>query len=163
MVTRTITILQQMLQNCYCACDHFWTSDTKGLKLSVYYFYWWFRDTPPTLRYRDFREDFIWDEESEDGIENANVEPEYEVAGAPPITNDSVEPQKTNPTYTVVEPHQPSSIYASMEPCSSRMDDTTCSTPSRYASVEPYQGQKVALSPLVKLRGVPKKKRKRYK
>ena len=32
MATRTITILQHLLQNCYCASGHFWTSGTKGLK-----------------------------------------------------------------------------------------------------------------------------------
>ena len=31
--THTITILQQMLQNYYCACDHFATSGIKGLNL----------------------------------------------------------------------------------------------------------------------------------
>ena len=34
-VTRAITILQHMLQNCYCACDHFMTSDVKGLELKT--------------------------------------------------------------------------------------------------------------------------------
>ena len=32
MARLTVTILQQTLQNCYCACDHFLTSGTKGLK-----------------------------------------------------------------------------------------------------------------------------------
>ena len=32
MVTRTITILQHMLQNCYCACVHFTLSGVKVLR-----------------------------------------------------------------------------------------------------------------------------------
>ena len=31
MTTRTITILQHLQQNCYCACGHFWTSGTEEL------------------------------------------------------------------------------------------------------------------------------------
>ena len=32
MVTLTITILQHLLQNCYCMCDHFVTSGNKGIR-----------------------------------------------------------------------------------------------------------------------------------
>ena len=35
MDTRTITILQHMLQNCYCACDHFTLSGVKVLTLHI--------------------------------------------------------------------------------------------------------------------------------
>lgn len=67
--------------------------------------------TPSTIQYRDFRDDFIWDEDS---FEHSSIEPDYAVALTPTIN---------------------------------------------YASVEPYQGQRVELSPLVKLKGVPKKRK----
>ncbi|XP_057290568.1 protein sax-3-like isoform X2 [Hydractinia symbiolongicarpus] len=70
--------------------------------------------TPPTIQYRDFRDDFIWDEDS---FGHSSIEPDYAVAITPVIN---------------------------------------------YASVEPYQGQRVELSPLVKLKGVPKKRKLSY-
>ena len=55
MVTRTITILQHMLQNCYCACVHFTLSGVKVLKYQLKVIFLTWNNFRIGTRFVDFR------------------------------------------------------------------------------------------------------------